>query len=153
MISVYTYKRIIIKKIIVLILFFSSLATFAETTLVSSAISEYITYSSVNHFVHELTSKGSEVNLCSYKRISKGISGSVLSVTNVPGDKFTTVLIMDKYSCNALNAESADDFSDIYTLTTLVSIHESPKGIDFKLKPILIEGQSSIDELEDGVSL
>jgi hypothetical protein len=59
---------------------------------------------------------------------------------------------MDKYSCNSLNSSVVDDYSDIYTLTAVVEVHESPSNVDFTLESVLINGQLSIDELESGTS-
>lgn len=135
-----------------LMIIMTSFTSQASSELIDKVIEKYSNTSSNSKSAKILRTKGSDVNLCSYRKVKNGISAKVLSVSNVPGNKYTTILIMDKYACNILNDESMQEYSDIYTLTSVAKVNESPNGVDIQLDVIQIQGQQSVHDLEEAVS-
>ncbi len=121
----------------------------------------YVNDETVQALTKELESKGSSTSMCSYIKSSDGIKTTVISVSNVPGDQFISILVSEKFICTTFNMGQEDEMTDVKTITAIVKVHNFPKQNDdgsfssqssYDLKLINLNGEE-ISELEEGSPL
>lgn len=102
------------------------LASYQDPVL-EVALKAYSNSEEVQNKKFIMKKKGSDTKMCSFQKSQQTPTLTILSNHDLPGDRYVNILITERYVCNLFDANEADENSDIYTLTSIVSIHSYPK--------------------------